>query len=150
MRGSHSSKYFELSQDELDLLAVNVLKQVHPDKKLGRKALDKIIKVYRPVLDDLKFTDGRTVIHNFFGGFELEKHALAEYNRGAELGRKGKLALKVSGLTDEEYAKLALVEYLFAEILEIAGFLDRAKIMITVKDINRAFSSDSDFSLLYV
>ena len=96
--------------------------------------------------------DVSKIVYAVMSNSELAKHAVAEYMKGHQTGpfMKAKpLSPLPSELSDQASGWLGVLEYICAEMVEVAGALTRSakRVRITLMDIDEAINADEELTI---
>jgi hypothetical protein len=121
--------HWEPTVAELEKLAVLVTGDTHPYLKLSTKARQRMAKVAIPLVRELARSDLHRALSHYFGDAkDLIENALKEASKAHSTATKSR----------------AVVEYLFAELSELAGNEASESGTITPKDVLVAMREDSE------
>jgi len=131
-REHYEDTIFRMTDSELQKLIKHVRSQVHPDIKISQSSIQLIIKLVRPVIHKLAMYNITDQVA-FLPG-TLSKHATAEYVkalvkdesitkvRSGGLGAsKSKRSIVDKTPAERARDRVAVVEYLIAEVIELSG-----------------------------
>ena len=169
-----SPKYVHMSGSfDIENSIKEVLKQVHPDHKISSEAktfINTLVNhLFKMIIDDCKHKvvshDGLIAsIKNIIPG-ELYKHAISEFNRAHTI--KLIVPYKVLDkylkdndvlISDKDISSLSgLLEYMIAEIIEVAGYnayddrksKSKSKKEISINHVKKAINSDDELHTLF-